>query len=757
MYTEYQRDYRGQQPTNLSPSPFLSHHPHPQQRSPRLAGTVEIPEAHQVRQPQNYKAPFPQHPSYSQNSAPHHPISHNPPPADAIKCSSCSSWVYLDKLGDHICGSSQNGPRDGGSRGRTGEASAIGLRVDVQAAGANPYGQSNSSLRSPRFPGYLEPTPPHTPGSSLSRPTSPAHSAHSDQLSQSVSSNSSVSSSMVSGASGASGSRMPFFERYNKLVGSGTGGGNSGGVNMAGVGMRNLDLAARSPRAEEFSANAPTALCPRPIHRSRSPSPNPSSFGPSPPSPTPPHQQQDRFDSSHPPFNRAETSHVPLHQPIRLPPSENPSQGRNTGQQAWADPRAPSPSQPTQMDRNRGSQGFAASPSLSASPSVASLPLKTDPVPTSCSPSAQKASELFRSTSTSSSLHSAESAYIAYDRRDTIKPAQLNPSMNRSPSGREQGGTGSISSLDALEDLLLMAREEAEDDRNHFDRADEKSGKQALLDDFLAPSKVRTLNRGSTELDSWRQEEEDELTSTPRARRMPTSKSVPSLHQHSDSLLASRNRGITPSGSLPSLSTALAGPPTTFDCTTCQKRLKPSQIQKAGDGQLFCRDCYAERYLPKCRKCEKAIEGGAVTSSDGKVLGKYHPACFTCFTCSKSFPSGDFYVFDGRPYCQYDYHHLNGSLCANKSCGTPIEGPCVSLVGEENGGGGRYHPKCFVCSVSTCAIPLLEHHFVVDRLPYCETHSLGSRQPVRSQGVDSSNSASSTSRAKKRQTIITRR
>jgi hypothetical protein len=44
---------------------------------------------------------------------------------------------------------------------------------------------------------------------------------------------------------------------------------------------------------------------------------------------------------------------------------------------------------------------------------------------------------------------------------------------------------------------------------------------------------------------------------------------------------------------------------------------------------------------------------------------------------------------DGKPYCQYDYHLLNGSLCANRSCGSPIEGPCVSLGGEENGGGGR--------------------------------------------------------------------
>lgn len=46
-------------------------------------------------------------------------------------------------------------------------------------------------------------------------------------------------------------------------------------------------------------------------------------------------------------------------------------------------------------------------------------------------------------------------------------------------------------------------------------------------------------------------------------------------------------------------------------------------------------------------------------------------------------------ISDGKPYCQNDYHALNGSLCATADCGRPIEGSCVSLIGEENGGGGR--------------------------------------------------------------------
>lgn len=57
-------------------------------------------------------------------------------------------------------------------------------------------------------------------------------------------------------------------------------------------------------------------------------------------------------------------------------------------------------------------------------------------------------------------------------------------------------------------------------------------------------------------------------------------------------------------------------------CTTCRRACSQPEIQRAGDGQTFCRPCYADRFLPKCRKCKLPIEGGAVASSDGKVLGK---------------------------------------------------------------------------------------------------------------------------------------
>lgn len=79
-------------------------------------------------------------------------------------------------------------------------------------------------------------------------------------------------------------------------------------------------------------------------------------------------------------------------------------------------------------------------------------------------------------------------------------------------------------------------------------------------------------------------------------------------------------------------------------CTTCKNDVKEGDAKRSGDGQLFCRACYARLYLPTCRRCKKPIEGGAVTSSDGKVRGKLHPDCFTCWSCSAPFTTGEFYV-----------------------------------------------------------------------------------------------------------------
>ena len=44
------------------------------------------------------------------------------------------------------------------------------------------------------------------------------------------------------------------------------------------------------------------------------------------------------------------------------------------------------------------------------------------------------------------------------------------------------------------------------------------------------------------------------------------------------------------------------------------------------DGKAFCRECYYEKFAPRCKRCEKAIMEGFVTA----LGSQWHPECFCC-------------------------------------------------------------------------------------------------------------------------------
>jgi len=204
----------------------------------------------------------------------------------------------------------------------------------------------------------------------------------------------------------------------------------------------------------------------------------------------------------------------------------------------------------------------------------------------------------------------------------------------------------------------------------------------------------------------------------------------------------------------------------------CQRCLeKPIRHVKnpSTDEARFCSPCYAELYLPKCRKCSKPIERGAVTDRVGKVLGKYHASCFNCYQCHAPFPNGEFYVWERKPVCSKHYHRLAGTICCNQSCGAGIEGPCVSLILDEVQVGSSvvsddssgsvpisnsarrklYHPEHFTCSRVGCGTSLHEFHFVVNKLPWCERHALQEEDLLHraALGLAYPSSSSSSSRA----------
>jgi hypothetical protein len=91
-------------------------------------------------------------------------------------------------------------------------------------------------------------------------------------------------------------------------------------------------------------------------------------------------------------------------------------------------------------------------------------------------------------------------------------------------------------------------------------------------------------------------------------------------------------------------------------CVKCSEAVGGSKRFVERDGVVLCERDWKKMYLPSCRKCRLPIEKSAVSSSDGQLKGKWHRACFTCTRCDKGFETDDFYVLEGRPWCQYHYH-----------------------------------------------------------------------------------------------------
>lgn len=120
-----------------------------------------------------------------------------------------------------------------------------------------------------------------------------------------------------------------------------------------------------------------------------------------------------------------------------------------------------------------------------------------------------------------------------------------------------------------------------------------------------------------------------------------------------------------------------------------------------------------------CRGCGEPIIGKSVSSADGRLTGRYHKACFVCYTCGSPFQTADFYVWKDRPYCAQHYHELNGSLCAG--CQTGIEGQYLE-TNERAGRGAadrqKFHPDCLRCFA--CRIVLKGDYFEWNGRVYCE-------------------------------------
>lgn len=258
---------------------------------------------------------------------------------------------------------------------------------------------------------------------------------------------------------------------------------------------------------------------------------------------------------------------------------------------------------------------------------------------------------------------------------------------------------------DAIPGPLDRIGEEEEDD-------DDEDGERLV---FGVPSTGR--NKSSLPRSA------SEATVTPlslNSRRQDISMDPPRMGLHSHSKSTDRRMGSSPpqgNGARPKRV-----------CASCGDAVGGPRRFVERDGVVLCEADWKKLYLPSCRRCKNPIEKSAVSSSDGQLKGKWHRACFTCTRCDSPFEGDDFYVHDGRPWCQYHYAEENGTLCASGTCRKPIEGPCILAPASGSGADQRFHPGHLRCEhrggvsgAQNCREPMNEYYDIGGER-YCERH-----------------------------------
>lgn len=558
QYMQHQQHYAPQQYGGYQPPPWISQPTLPYAFGPAAADQTStapmqprryLPPSQAVRRPsppdsnaafQTYPMDDSRYAARAETQAPRSrgpvPAAPPPPPPAAaaepqcIKCSSCSEAVDVDRLGDHVCQPSRNlrslrvdvPPAD---RNRDWAApTSAGLRVMNPDRPGKCYGPNSSARQRTDFVA-TDPSPSHdvlprTPLSARSQPpSSPAPSP------------------------APSASRLPFFEKYQKLVHT------SGSINEAAAAAGQVGSSIpRSPRL------ALANLAP--------PSPAASPL----------------FKNTTMPTSRSE--------PLLSPPA---SASQVERKHTLPRDKSSSPAAPEAYEQDLPArEGLHPVPSLSKSRSRAQL--------------VESTYLAYAFLDDDDDDYDDASRYAESSRHDSLEWSNLKTirASHSSPAGLSTAAA----SLDAcLADLQLLA-----DDEDHrVGAAEAEIGDMAYQGERRTPPAAPEADLPKRALTP--------RTPSPRA---PTPRDAPNRR---------------------------SSPPRSPTCTSCHRTIYDERdVRSAGDGQRFCRPCYAERFLPKCRKCAEPIEGGAVSSSDGKIAGKYHAECFRCFECSAAFPDGEFYV-----------------------------------------------------------------------------------------------------------------
>ncbi|KHJ98778.1 LIM domain protein, partial [Oesophagostomum dentatum] len=82
-----------------------------------------------------------------------------------------------------------------------------------------------------------------------------------------------------------------------------------------------------------------------------------------------------------------------------------------------------------------------------------------------------------------------------------------------------------------------------------------------------------------------------------------------------------------------------------------------------------------------------------IVNSSGQV---WHSECFVCAQCFEPFPDGIYFEFEGRKYCEHDFHVLYAPCCGK--CNEFIVGRVIKAMNAS------WHPDCFRCELCSKAL-----------------------------------------------------
>ncbi|CAG7917944.1 unnamed protein product [Penicillium olsonii] len=289
---------------------------------------------------------------------------------------------------------------------------------------------------------------------------------------------------------------------------------------------------------------------------------------------------------------------------------------------------------------------------------------------------------------------------------DQMNKPESSVSSDSSPSEARSG-----SSVSSLPSDASLTRHKTSDPLNLGVLVEELPARtrQTILE---LPGRVRST-----------MEEVESVPPIPAAFFSPDSPTDPSINQGGLSLIADRKeQAPIPTPSQPKKSIPPQNPPATertIAAPTPQITSTPqipSTPQTPATPQTPSRS--GTRSKGKCKGCNETITGKSISSSDGRLTGRYHRGCFVCFECHSPFQTADFYVLNNRPFCAQHYHERNGSLCAG--CHTGIEGHYLETV-ERNPARAdrrRFHTECLQCR--TCHVLLKGDYFEWNGEVFCE-------------------------------------